>query len=594
MNELPPNQHSALMDHEAVADTPPPAMRSGIPLIGNYPDYANPDLVDAIPLAARTILDVGCGGGAVGAAYRRRNPRARILGIESDHVSGARAAERLDAVQILDVEATPMPFDLPNGLDCLIYGDALEHMRDPWALLRTQAAYLNDDGAVVMCFPNVEHFSIVFRLLNGSFDYEPEGLLDRTHLRWFTPRMMARAVSDAGLTLCDIRPRPTDPTGATRFVEAMQPALAALGIDASEYLNRAAPVQFMLRAKKSPRPRLVVNASMLPPIGGVSDVRVVEPIRAISTDASVLASIRTEPDFATLLPEAPHIAVLHRPLLLGDAGLGRVRSLIERGFLVVTEFDDHPVFMEKNGVPTDQLFTFTATHAIQTSTEPLAEALSVHNPEVAVFPNAISALDEPVNFTNPERMTLFFAALNREEDWAPVMPALNEVLRAVGPRLAVNVLHDQGFFDALDTPHKTFLPTTDYPAYQAALAQSEICFMPLGDSLFNRAKSDLKFIEASAARVVSLASPVVYENSLIDGQTGLLFRSPDALRMQLLRLLAYPDAAKRMATAARDYVARERMLAYQTNARIDWYRSLWDRRGALTEALRARVPALFG
>lgn len=118
--------------------------------------------------------------------------------------------------------------------------------------------------------------------------------------------------------------------------------------------------------------------------------------------------------------------------------------------------------------------------------------------------------------------------------------------------------------------------------------------MPLGDTLFNRAKSDLKFIEASAARVVSLASPVVYENSLVDGQTGLLFRSPDALRMQLLRLLAYPDAAQRMANAARDYVARERMLAYQTEARIAWYRSLWDRRDALTEALRARVPRLFG
>ena len=594
MNEIAPNPSSALIDPDDVTETKPPASRRLIPMIGNYPDYANPDLVEAIPLSARTILDVGCGGGAVGAAYRQRNPRARILGIESDPISGARAAERLDAVQIGDVEATPMPFDLPNGLDCLIYGDALEHMRDPWSLLRSQAASLNDDGAVVMCFPNVEHFSIVFRLLNGSFDYDPEGLLDRTHLRWFTPRMMARAVSDAGLALCDIRPRPTDPTGATRFVEAMRPALAALGVDPGDYLNRAAPVQFILRAKKAPRPRLVVNASMLPPIGGVSDVRVVEPIRAISTDASVLASIRTEPDFATLLPEAPHIAVLHRPLLLGDAGIGRVRSLIERGFLVVTEFDDHPVFMEKNRVPSDQLFTFTATHAIQTSTEPLAEALSAFNPEIAVFPNAISALSEPVNFTNPERMTLFFAALNREEDWAPLMPALNEVLRAVGARLAVTVLHDQGFFDALDTPHKNFLPTTDYPSYQAALARSEICFMPLGDTLFNRAKSDLKFIEASAARVVSLASPVVYENSLIDGQTGLLFRSPDALRMQLLRLLAYPDAAQRMANAARDYVARERMLAYQTRARIDWYRSLWDRRDALTEALRARMPRLFG
>jgi hypothetical protein len=65
------------------------------------------------------------------------------------------------------------------------------------------------------------------------------------------------------------------------------------------------------------------------------------------------------------------------------------------------------------------------------------------------------------------------------------------------------------------------------------------------------------------------------------------------LRAGLLRYLAYPEAAQRIAEAARAYVAAERMLAYQVVARTAWYRDLWDRREALNEALRARVPALF-
>jgi glycosyltransferase involved in cell wall biosynthesis len=126
------------------------------------------------------------------------------------------------------------------------------------------------------------------------------------------------------------------------------------------------------------------------------------------------------------------------------------------------------------------------------------------------------------------------------------------------------------------------------------LGEADIAFMPLADTVFNRSKSDLKFIEAGAARVAALASNVVYENSIVDGKTGLLFRDAMELRAGMLRLLAYPEATRRLGDAARAYVGRERMLAYQVAARTAWYRSLWERRDALNEALKQRVPELFG
>jgi 2-polyprenyl-3-methyl-5-hydroxy-6-metoxy-1,4-benzoquinol methylase len=559
----------------------------------HYPDYANPELLEKIPLSARTVLDVGCAQGALGAAYLRRNPNARFLGIDIDAEAAEHAARRMAQVYCGDVEATPMPFEVPEGIDCIVYGDVLEHLREPWDLVARHAEYLAPDGTVLVCMPNVEHWTFALRLLTGQFNYEDQGLFDRTHLRWFTPRTMGKMLMDVGLQLCDVGPRPIAMEDAERFVAAITPGLRGLGIEPAEYLNRAGPVQFIWRARKAAPPRLMVNATMLPPQGGVSDVRVVEPIRALRTDSAMLPLIVAEPDMGTHLPDVPRVAILHRPLLFGESGIGRIRALLDKGYVVITEFDDHPNFMAERGVPLDQLLTFKAVHAVQTSTAPLAEVLRHENPEVGMFPNGIFELPAVNNFSDPERLTLFFAAINRSDDWAPYMPALNDVARAVGGRLHFQVLHDRGFFDALDTEHKDFMPICDYQTYLAKLGAAEIAFMPLADNEFNRAKSDLKFIESGSSRVVALASHVVYGGSLQDGKTGLLFHDPASLRSALLRVLAYPEAARKIADAARTYVGEHRMLAYQVKARSAWYRDLWNRREALNEALRARVPALF-
>jgi 2-polyprenyl-3-methyl-5-hydroxy-6-metoxy-1,4-benzoquinol methylase len=559
----------------------------------HYPDFANPELLEKIPLAARTVLDVGCAEGALGAAYLRRNPNVRFLGIDLDAEAVAHAGKRLSEVACVDVEAQPMPFAVPEGIDCIVYGDVLEHLREPWDLVARHREFLAPDGTVLICMPNVEHWSFALNLLNGKFDYESQGLFDRTHLRWFTPRTMAALLVQAGLQLSDVAPRPIEMEQAERFAQALAPGLRAIGVDPQEYLNRAGPMQFIWRARKAAPARLVLGATMLPPQGGVSDVRVVEPLRALRTDSSLLPAVLAEPDINPRLPDAAHVAVLHRPLLFGPAGLARVRALLDKGFIVISEFDDHPSFMAERGVDLEQLLTFKAVHAVQTSTPPLAEVLRAENPEVAMFPNGIFELPPVVNFNDPEQLTMLFGAINRGDDWAPYIQAVNEVARAVGSRLRIEVLHDRAFFEALDTPHKNFTPICDYAAYLKKLGAADIAFMPLADTVFNRAKSDLKFIEAASCRVAVLASHVVYENSIEDGRTGMLFRDPAGLRAAMLRLLAYPDAARRMADAARAYVAQHRMLAYQVADRAAWYRDLWNRRDELNAALRARVPALF-
>jgi len=427
----------------------------------------------------------------------------------------------------------------------------------------------------------------VERLLRGNWAYEEFGLLDATHLRWFTLENMRQGLLGCGLSLCDVHPRVFDAAKAEAFVNAIAPALQALGVDPANYAVRAAPLQYVWRARKTPVRPMTIGANMLNPVGGVSHLRVMYPLRAISTDPAVQAHIAAPSALAATDAEQPRIYILHRPILSGERGLTVIRGLLQEGWLIVTEFDDHPDFFQSQAGP-DQ-FVFSGVHAIQTSTPAMAAVLRERNPEIRVFPNAIRALPAVRNFADPGTMTLFFGALNRERDWLPLMPAINSVAARLGERLKFCVVHDQAFFDALQTPHKTFTPTCDYDTYMNLLGSCEISLMPLEDNPFNRAKSDLKFIEAGACRVVALTSHVVYADSVEDGTTGLLFSDADELGDRLLRLVAMPDLARSIGDAARAYVRRERMLAYQVADRIAWYRDLWDRRAELTAALLARL-----
>jgi glycosyltransferase involved in cell wall biosynthesis len=552
-----------------------------------HPPPQTSDLLPRIPLSARTILYVGCGSGDLMAAFRPLNPKARLLGIELDAAAAATARRHMDQVATADVEIDPLPFDLPNGIDCIIYNGILERLRDPWALTRHHAEALNSDGVMVICVPNIDYWRTTEQQLRGIWTGDAARHTTHPLAGWLNLDGMTRQLKAAGLILCDVITREPDGQSARRFTETLAPSLSALGIDPADYTRRAAASHLILRARREPIEQLVLSGTMLDPVGGVSHVRVVHPLQAVGTDPGVSTCVTDRVDTSPPADHRPRIFVLHRPALIGKQGLETVRMLTDAGYLVVTEFDDHPDHFDM--MRAGGALTFTGVHALQTSTAAMAEILRRYNPEIAVFPNALVSLPEVLNFADRDSITMFFGALNREHDWQPLMPAINAVASKAGDRLKFQIVHDRGFFDALETPHKTFTPTCDYETYMRILAGSEISFMPLSDTPFNRAKSDLKFIEAGSYRVAALASSVVYANSIDDSRTGLLFRDPVEFEARLARLVAMPEMARNLGDAARRYVAENRMLAYQVAPRIAWYRSLWARRDALTEALRLRL-----
>jgi glycosyltransferase involved in cell wall biosynthesis len=545
------------------------------------------DVLRLIPLSTRVLLDVGCGRGELGMRFRPLSPTTRLLGLATDAEAAGEAVNHLDEVAVPDLDQDDLPFDVSEGIDCIVYRDVLERVLDPWAMIRRHARSLTPNGVMILCVPNLAHWQFADRLLRGTFDHAQDGMLDLAHLRWFSLDGMRRGLEESGLVLCDVQPHGRDAEGVQAFVAAMAPGLAALGIDPDAYARRASPRAHVWRVRKEPQQRLTIAGSMLPPIGGVSHLRVVYPLQAMATDPLVTAVLTDRADTVHPNDDSARVAVLHRPALTGPAGVAWLRRLMDAGWVVVTEFDDHPDFFSIMQQGAD--LSFRGVHAIQTSTPMLAEVLRRYNPEVAIFPNAMSSLPPVRNFADPRALTFFFGALNREEDWQPLMPAINAVAAKAGERLKFQVVHDHAFFEALETPHKNFTPICDHDTYLSLLGQAEISFMPLGDTGFNRAKSDLKFIEAGACRVASVASTIVYGASIADGQTGLLFRDARELQVKLLRLVAMPELARGIGDNARQYVARERMMAYQVAPRLAWYRSLWARRDALTAALQERL-----
>jgi Glycosyl transferases group 1/Methyltransferase domain len=553
------------------------------------PEPPDPELLRRIPLSARTVLQVGCTSGDLAAAYRRMNPKVRLLGLVADAEAANALAPFFD--QITVAGPTDQPLSLDQRLDCIIYDHCLEQMADPLKLLHRHAEALSADGMMLIKVVNAEHWRHAARLLGASTADNPAAMLTPPPPPLFTLDRLREALLSLGLNLCDVTLEETASEEADGFVRALAPALEALGVNPADYAARATTAYYIWRVRKTAGERIIVSGSMLDPIGGVSHVRVVHPLAAIGTNPLTKVAVLERIGATPPEDETPRIFVLHRPALISEAGTALLRALRIAGYLLVTEFDDHPDhfnMMQHGGE-----LSFRGVHALQTSTPTLARVLRKYNPEIAVFPNAIATLPEIHNFRDPDKMTLFFGALNREHCWQPLMDVLNTVARMAGPRLRFQVVHDKLFFEALDTPHKAFMPTCDYETYLHLLGASELCFMPLSDTPFNRAKSDLKYIECGACRVTPVASTVVYGDSIQHDRTGLLFRDETELYNSLLRLLATPDTARVLADAGRKYVEQNRMLAYQVEPRLAWYRSLWKRRAELTAALDARMASDF-
>jgi 2-polyprenyl-3-methyl-5-hydroxy-6-metoxy-1,4-benzoquinol methylase len=158
------------------------------------------DLIELIPEGAKRILDVGCGMGATGKILREKGLE-EIFGIEVNPIAAQKARVYYKEVILGDIEKCILPFD-KGFFDCILYGDVLEHLIDPWGTLRRHREILKDDGTIICSIPNVRYYKLLKSLIfNGRWEYVDLGILDRTHLRFFTLNTVQHMFRETGFKI---------------------------------------------------------------------------------------------------------------------------------------------------------------------------------------------------------------------------------------------------------------------------------------------------------------------------------------------------------------------------------------------------------
>jgi 2-polyprenyl-3-methyl-5-hydroxy-6-metoxy-1,4-benzoquinol methylase len=167
--------------------------------IETYYTHRRPEMAALIPEKARRILDVGCGAGEFGASLKLQR-EIEIVGIELNENAAALASKILD--KVVNVPVEKINFMELGGFDCIVLNDVLEHLTDPWEIVKLLTPALKADAKIVASIPNVRSFPVLFGLVwFGRWQYEKEGVLDRTHLRFFTRSSMIEIFESAGLTV---------------------------------------------------------------------------------------------------------------------------------------------------------------------------------------------------------------------------------------------------------------------------------------------------------------------------------------------------------------------------------------------------------
>lgn len=143
------------------------------------------------------VLDVGCGQGGFASLIKERIG-AEVWGIEPVRGQAEKASEALDKVLLGGFEDVYADL-LGNEFDCIIFNDVLEHIIDPWSVLEKTRTLLSSNGVIVCSIPNVRYFPHLWELLiRRDWRYRDSGILDRTHLRFFTHKSIRRMFSEYG------------------------------------------------------------------------------------------------------------------------------------------------------------------------------------------------------------------------------------------------------------------------------------------------------------------------------------------------------------------------------------------------------------
>lgn len=177
----------------------------------NYYRHVRNEIAEHVACGKHRVLDVGCAAGVLGEYLKQQGCASEVVGIEIDALAAKEASTRLDQVLCANLNHAGVidvlsDFDKAS-FDYIICADVLEHLIDPWTILADLATYLKPDGQLVVSLPNVQHWTVwVPLILLGRWEYCEAGIMDRTHLRFFTRVSSQKLIIRTNLYVIECQP----------------------------------------------------------------------------------------------------------------------------------------------------------------------------------------------------------------------------------------------------------------------------------------------------------------------------------------------------------------------------------------------------
>lgn len=508
------------------------------------------------PGNGKRVLDVGCSEGYLGEALKAFG--FEVWGVEPSATAAATARNKLDKVftgGLEDFLASSPPAEVQ--FDYLVFGDVLEHLPDPAAILKRCREYLAPGGAVAASIPNIAHLATRLMLLQGQWNYADFGLMDHTHLRFFTRSSTVDLFTQTGFRIesLDRVEIPVEQCGI-----GVAPELLTWGKETIKDAD-AGTFQFVVFARncapcstadiasfnaRLTRPNLPAILVLVPFFElGLASIRLLHPLNAWMRRYGGHVRVIKFADFQEHDLEGINVAILQR--IASPLAIRLIRQMQQRGVKVLFDIDDllteMPAFLASAAAMAELKplleRTLRIVDGITVATPRLSERLAFYN-HCHVTPNCPAPLlTAPVQAKEEDGCVTLLMASSDSVRFDFIAPVLKDLLNDCAFKVRLIALGPPGdYLESEGLPVERY-PNMDYGAFRAFAASlpDALGVIPLDDSPFSACKSAIKFMDYALAGIPSVCSAVPpYTDVVRDGETGLLAENTVESWLKALKL----------------------------------------------------------
>lgn len=547
--------------------------------------------------AGRTlkILEAGCSSGYFGGALVAQGHE--VWGVEPYEEAAKKASEILHRVHIGFIE----DFFINNQderFDVIVFGDVLEHLTDPVGVLRQSKKFLFDGGMVVSSIPNIAHFSIRAMMLEGRWEYSDLGILDRTHLKFFTRDSLIDLFSESGYKVLSL--------SAVRLSAEQVDEICKLNIRkesikcVKDFSADSRGYDFQYVVSSCPcediSDRLTVNSRLKgedglrvlclvhDPSSSIVDIRLRSPIGRWAAINGGHVEILSIYDFQSSNLAWADVVVFQRDG--SEYIVGLAEHLQKLGKKVVFEIDDLltdlPPFLSHHSDAVNKALPYinkllTSANAISVSSEVLLRKFQSKNKNIFVTPNFSERVSQVAShFSVPSSdITLVIASSDKV-----LVDVLLDPLRVLQSKygLKIIVIGPPGQRlekCGLDIVRKPNLTHAEFKSFIASV-HNGIGLIPLDFSEFSSCKTAVKYYDYSMCGIPSICSNVLPYSPVVDnGHSGMLVSNDsDSWTRAIESLVCSHELRSSLVENARSNVMRNHNIDVSAKAWSDIFNSL--------------------